>query len=387
MKGPMQLLKTTFDRVEEFFDQIKLGYKWRFNRWDELRIQTYRGYGTPQHLYLRGRVLDDKGASLDGDHTSLWKNVTNTLRRIETDEIPGARVRLSFRNVQLEAATNNDGYFGVEIELEEPLEDLGTWHELEVELLAPEDPSGTSIRATGQALVPSAEAEFAVVSDLDDTVIRTGATNRLKMARTVLLNNAHTRVAFEGVAGFYRALQLGPDDAGLNPIFYVSSSPWNLYGHFTAFMDAHDVPAGPLFLKDFGFSESKFFSSSHAEHKHDKIRRLLEIYPDLPFVLIGDSGQQDPEIYQQVVDEHPDRIRAIFVRDVTPPERDAAVRQIAEDVEATGTPMFLVQDTEEAAVHALEEGLISPKGRDEVHTEKHKEEDREDEGLLHKLLG
>lgn len=385
MPGPMSLLKTTFDRVEEFFDQIKLGYKWRFDRWNELRIQTYRGHGTPQRLYLKGRVLDDRGATLDESHASLWKNITNTIRRIETDEIPGARVRLSFRGVELDAETDGDGYFTVEIEPEEPLQDLGTWHELEVELLSPEDPDGHAIRAVGEAVVPSAEAEFAVISDVDDTVIQTGATNRLRMTRTVLLNNAHTRTAFEGIAGFYRALQLGPDDAGLNPIFYVSSSPWNLYGHFAAFMDAHDIPAGPIFLKDFGFSESKFFSDSHTEHKRAKIQTLLETYPDLPFILIGDSGQKDPEIYRQVVRDHPDRIRAVFVRDVTPPERDEAVRRIAEEVEAAGTPMFLVQDTEDAAQHALEEGLISAAAREEVRVEKQKEQEKEP-GLLHQLL-
>jgi phosphatidate phosphatase APP1 len=154
-------------------------------------------------------------------------------------------------------------------------------------------------------------------------VVRSGATNMLKMAWIVFLNNAHTRLPLEGVIAFYQALQRGVNGRDYNPIFYVSSSSWNIYDVLEDFLSVHGVPAGPLFLKDW----SPTTLEKHKAHKLAVIRTLLRTYPELPFVLIGDSGEEDPEIYRQAVREHPGRILAIYIRDVTTGERDAEVRR------------------------------------------------------------
>jgi phosphatidate phosphatase APP1 len=177
------------------------------------------------------------------------------------------------------------------------------------------------------------------------------------MARIVLLSNAHTRLPYEGVADFYRALQLGPSGEDFNPIFYVSSSPWNLYDMLEDFLDVHGVPAGPIFLKDWSPTTLR----DHDRHKLGVIHTLLATYPDLPFVLIGDSGERDPEIYRQIVREYPGRVRAIYIRDVTSGERDATVHAIAAELKEVGVEMLLTADTVEAAEHAAKRGLISSK--------------------------
>jgi phosphatidate phosphatase APP1 len=172
----------------------------------------------------------------------------------------------------------------------------------------------------------------------------------------VLLNNAYTRLPFEGVGAFYGALQRGPDGRAENPIFYVSSSPWNIYDVLEDFLDVHGVPEGPLFLKDW----SPSVLGKHRGHKLGIIRTLLGTYPDLPFVLIGDSGEEDPEIYSQVVREHPGRVRAVYIRDVTSAERDAEVKTIAREMRNVGVEMVPVPDSASAAEHAASAGHISP---------------------------
>jgi phosphatidate phosphatase APP1 len=122
------------------------------------------------------------------------------------------------------------------------------------------------------------------------------------------------------------------------------------------FLDVHGLPAGPLFLKDW----SPTVLGKHRSHKLGIIRTLLRTYPQLPFVLIGDSGEKDPEIYHQAAREHPGRIRAIYIRDVTTHRRDAEVRTIAREVRSLGVEMILAPDTAFAAEHAAAEGLISP---------------------------
>jgi phosphatidate phosphatase APP1 len=209
-----------------------------------------------------------------------------------------------------------------------------------------------------------------VISDLDDTVVQTGATSLLRMARTVFLSNARTRLPFPGVAAFYRALQHGAGESPFNPVFYVSSSPWNLHDLLTEFLVLRKIPLGPLMLRDWGISAQEALPTGHAGHKLEAIRRILDLFPALPFLLIGDSGQEDPEIYHRVVHDHPDRILAVYIRNVTPrPERAAAIRALAEEVEAAGSTLLLDDDTLGAARHAAERGWITPAALEEVAAE------------------
>lgn len=360
MNPALKAAATTWSTVENFFDRLWLDFKWRHDLFKHARIEPFLGYGTPDVFHLKGRVLDDRRVLAPAEEMAFWHNIRHTIRRVGTDEIPGARVRVTYGDLSCEVETDGDGYFDVTLRPErfEPSE--GPWHEVALELLAPRPHNPDDVHTVGRVFVPSPDAEYGIISDIDDTVLRTGATNRFTMIKVVLLNNAHSRTPFEGVATFYEALQAGPDDRGHNPLFYLSSSPWNLFDLFIAFMDAHGIPPGPLFLKDFGFTEDKFLKTGHDEHKLAHIDTLLGTYPDLPFILIGDSGQHDPEIYRQAVAAHPGRIRAVFIRDVTPDGRDAEVHALAREVEEMGVPMFLVPHTGAAAGHALRLGLVNP---------------------------
>ena len=332
--------------LEERFDNLKLGVRRRYGWISPPEVVTYRGHGTREVLFMKGRVLEAKGLTRSSVTDTTRTNLRNMTRRFLSNEVPFARLRARYAEQEISVVADEEGFFDARFDLSEP-PDAGTdWHRVEVELLGA---SGRGARATGSVLVPNG-ARFGVISDLDDTVIQTGVTSLLKMLRTALLQNAHTRLPFEGVTQFYRALQ---GDA--NPIFYVSSSPWNLYDLLEDFLNVHGVPAGPLFLKDW----SPMVLKSHEQHKLGVIRTLLATYPDLPFVLIGDSGERDPEIYRTVVRENPGRISAVYIRDVTTAERDFVVRSIARQVRSFGVEMLLVPNTAAAAEHAAERGLIA----------------------------
>ena len=340
--------------LERRFDRLRFGFKRRTGRIGPIEIMAYRGHGTRDRLFLKGRVLEMVGTAPPSAGDSRRRNLRNMVRRFLSSEIPHARVRASHGGHEVEVVADEEGFFDLRFDLEEPLGGSTGWHPVEIELLWPHT-GEAGARALGSVLVP-AGARFGVISDLDDTVLRSSVTDLLRMARIVLLSNARTRLPFEGVSDFYRALQLGSSGTGFNPIFYVSSSPWNLYDMLEDFLDVHGVPEGPLFLKDW----SPSVLGKHRGHKLGVIRTLLGTYPDLPFVLIGDSGEEDPEIYSLVVREHPGRVRAVYIRDVTSAERDAEVKTIAREVRSVGVEMVPVPDTASAAEHAASAGLISP---------------------------
>ena len=347
--------------AEMWVDRVRFDFKRRFGLLDPFEILPYRGHGTQRQLFLRGRVLEEGRVSRSTQDDTLAGNLRNMARRFRSDEVAGARILASFRGLRAHARTDEEGFFDVRFELEEMLDGPGLWHDVELDLLHPPSPGGGPVRSTAKVLVPSG-AEFGVISDLDDTVVHSRATNVVKMAWIVARNNAHTRLPFEGVSAFYEALRRGPGGEGNNPIFYVSSSPWNIYDLLEDFLDVHRVPAGPLFLKDW----SPTTLGKHHDHKLGIIRTLLETYPDLPFVLIGDSGEKDPEIYHQAVVEHPGRIKAIYIRDVTSSERDREVYAIADELRDHDVEMVLTTDTVRAAEHAANLGLIPSRAVDRV---------------------
>ena len=315
----------------------------------QVELQAFRGYGTPTRFLLRGRVLRTTGLVRSRLGDSVVDNLRNTFRRFRSDEVPGALVAArAAPGGEVRARTDQEGYFELVIDLPRPLGEPRFWEPVELELL---EPAG-AVRANGQVLVPR-DPHYAVISDLDDTVLHSNATSLWQMARLTLLQNAHTRLPFEGVAGFYQALQRGRDGEAYNPVFYVSNSPWNLYDLLEDFLDVHGIPRGPLLLRDWSLRTLK----GDGTHKLAAIQALLDTYPGLQVVLVGDCGERDPEIYRQVVLRHPGRVLAVYVRDVAR-ERHAAVRAIAAELAGHGVDLVFSPDTEAARRHALDHGLI-----------------------------
>ena len=371
-RPPRRLLRIA-DRVERRVDALKERLTNRFDRDDPIQILAYRGFGSADRLFAEGRVLQDEpiGESSKGD--SLWRNIGNTWKRFESDEVKNARVLARFGGWEGEAVTDEEGYFRFEIPPPERPDPAKLWHGVELTLLQPALPE--PVRAIGAIMVPQPDARFGIISDIDDTVIETGVTRKLAMARTVFLRNAHTRLPFKGVAAFYDALHEEREDQGPNPIFFVSGSPWNLYDLLAEFMDLHHIPQGPLRLKDFGLDPRKLLKTDTREHKLGCIQPIFDLYPHLRFILVGDSGEQDPEIYREVVRRHPGRVLAIYIRDVgNRVGREVQVQALAREIEHEGVPMLLVKDTVAAAVHAAERGWIDPDRLPDIREEKKKDE-------------
>jgi len=317
---------------------------------DPIIILPYLGYGTARKLTVRGRVLEDEGFTATGDADSRWRNLVRFWKRLESDEVPAARVRARCGRAATEAVTDREGYFRLELSTRAK----AGWNPVALELA--ENPR---VKAKAGVLVPSVRARFGVISDIDDTIVASNVTNKLRMVLTVALTNARTRKPFPGVAAFYRALH-----ANRNPVFYVSKSPWNLYAPLIEYLEIQGLPLGPLLLRDFGWRTEK-------EHKEKSIEGILRTYPNLKFVLLGDSGEKDPEIYAGIVRRHPERIRAIYIRSVNPdPRRITAVEALIEEVAKTGCQLVLAPEAEPAAAHAAAEGLIQASELRKVRAEK-----------------
>lgn len=364
------------ERIEARFDWLKRRLGHSLGGRGVPVIIPYRSYGNRERLLVKGRILEAKEITAALAEDSIWQNLLNTYRRMESDEVAGARVEASAGGVTAETVSDEEGYFQVWLEGATTRPE-GGWHEVEVRL----GDVDSWQPAVAPVLVPHPRARFGVISDIDDTVMLSYATELIRVARLTFLGNARTRLPFPGVAAFYRALCQGK--ALQNPLFYVSSSPWNLYDLLEDFFRLQEIPAGPMFLRDWGISREEFLPSSHSSHKLDAIERLFEFYGQLSFILIGDSGQEDPEIYAEIVRRHPNRVLAVYIRDVSEAvERDNTVLELAKEVAQARSTLILAQDTMAMAQHAADNGWIEQTALGEIRDEIEVDSDESEEPVI-----
>jgi phosphatidate phosphatase APP1 len=318
-------------------------------------IEPYRGYGSRTEVFLIGRVFrqsrPDRAASDDG----LISQLRNVGRRLARRAIAGAVVTARFCGTQERVTTDQDGYFRVHLHPQtEPSVDY-SWHVVDLVVEQPQ-----LVQASGQVFIPPEHCRYVVISDIDDTIMYTGVANKLRMFWRLFLQGAESRVAFPGVAALYRALHAGASGTEANPILYVSRAPWGIYDMLDEFFALHGIPVGPvLFLREWGISWKSPLPRKAEDHKQELIRNMLALYSDLPFILIGDSGQHDPEVYRQIVEEHPGRVLAVYIRNVS---RDASriseIEELAMAVAAAGSSLVLAADSVAIAEHAIKLGLV-----------------------------
>lgn len=346
-------------QVELKLDKARWNFKRKTNQIGPLTIVPYRGFGDTKEAYVNGRLLEKRNMQPARQQDTTWQNVKAMYKRFLSKEIPGALIQAEFYGHRYETLTDDEGYFVFQLPVPPDLDTKEIWHKVSFSLLDKIGRNEGPVIAEGFIKIPNERAEFGVISDVDDTVLRTDATSFIKMMKQTFTRNASTRLPFEGVAAFYRALHMGSKiDQYKNPLYYVSSSPWNLYDMLEEFWDLNEIPAGPFLLRDLGITKNKFIKTGHMQHKLEQIERVLSFTGDLPMILVGDSGQKDPEIYERVVADFPGRIKAIYIRDVSRKKRDAEVFTLRERLSSNGIEMLFSPDTEIAAQHALDHGYI-----------------------------
>lgn len=335
--------------VERWLDRI-LTFK---NRRRPPLIEPYTGYATPDALVARGRVLTHLRRHSPLPEHGWFTNLRQMLLLFLTDEVQGVRVRAEgawAEDRRAEGARGGDG--GVEAGEGAPADAVSD-EEGYFTLVVPRDGAGDSgwteigarVHGSGEraalpVLVPRAEARLAVVSDIDDTVMETGAYSLARNLWTSLTGNALTRRVFPDAVALLDALSEG----GRNPVFYVSSSPWNLHHFLEAVFERAGLVKGPMFLRDLGVSERTPLTGGHGAHKGAAIDTLMAANPALPFWLIGDTGQHDAEIYLEAARRFPGRVARVALREPGPGPDAASRAAIAElrslGVEVTSARSF-----------------------------------------------
>lgn len=306
-----------------------------------VKIATYRGFGRADRVFLQGRVLIRKSIRNGTTQHSL-RQLLDTYRRLNTLEIPRAKLLVRLEGRTFELDTDKEGYFTLDAAIDPPFpQQESPWKSIQIELL--DTPWGKlSAKTSTKILIPPPNAAFGVITDIDDTIVHTGLTSLLKWEAiyNTLFKSPARRQVFDEVAAFFKALRQGPALENFNPIFYVSNGPRNFYDLVKKYLRFHKLPKGPILLRDFGIPYK--LHSRSGGHKAESLERILLTFPELPFILIGDSGEKDPYIYHKMALQFPEQIKAIYIRDVQHTRRRKKLQKLYADVER---PSFVLFDS------------------------------------------
>lgn len=196
--------------------------------------------------------------------------------------------------------TNDSGHFILRAAL-----DFVPTH---IRVLANED---LSVTEPVQILEPKG---VSLISDIDDTIKH----SNISVGAKEIFRNTFVRdlgdLTVPGVKEWYGKLH----DMGVS-LHYCSNSPWQLFPVIASYFKMANLPPGSIHLKQYSGMLQGIFEPV-AERKKGTLEKIMSDFPDRKFLLVGDSGEADLEVYTDIAVSHPGRIAAIFIRDVTTPE-------------------------------------------------------------------
>ena len=267
------------------------------------RVLPYAGYGTDGWVRVLGRVLLCPPGARERELRDLAAG--RGWRRFLSAPVAGVDVEVTVAGRTAHVTSTRGGYLD---------------HVLDADL--PAGPTTATLTVTADGTGPDARAPLFVVgpqpglglvSDIDDTVLVTAIPRPMHAFWNTFLRHETSRRPVPGMAALYQDLRR--HDPGCF-VVYLSTGAWNVAPALASFLARYGYPPGPLLLTDWGPTPQGWFRSGR-EHKRTQLRRLMTELPQLRWLLIGDDGQHDPQLYREAADAAPTQVRAVLIRQLT----------------------------------------------------------------------
>lgn len=263
------------------------------------------------------RILDVEDAEID---TDIFRDRADAFF---FQRLAGRPVRVMIAGREIDAGqSDRAGHFQTDVLLDE--DDITTkaspcgtgcrWLGYEGSLASRDEESEsgeTDGPALSQGRIQCIDDEgLSVISDIDDTVKITNVAHRRELLANTFLREF---AAVPGMVDAFRRLQ-----ESSTAFHYVSASPWQLVPSLCDFFSLAGLPPGSMHLKLFRLKDSTPLGRlpSRKRSKRRTIERILADFPGRRFVLVGDSGERDPEVYAAVARRHPQQVRSVLIRQV-----------------------------------------------------------------------
>lgn len=303
-------------------------------------ITSLGGYGSETEARVLGRVL----MTLRGSERS-WLIEKRGWRQFFDTQVPREPVLIKLGKTVQVLRTDSGGY------IDATLCGHGLksgWHDAEIYLIHRSDLRGherelaktkdgielarlgleLGIRLTRPTRIPvrilGSEETVGIVSDVDDTVMVSMVPHKLLALRYAFVDKVSSRQTVPGMSHFLRALRrdiprLGPPESKQVrvPLMFLSTGAWNTITVLRHFLRSRNFPRATILLRPWGMSAQGLPSRGPA-FKRKELERLVGMFPQVRWILIGDNGQHDPEIFTAFAKSHPGAVAAVAIRTLLP---------------------------------------------------------------------
>ena len=318
-------------------------------------LKLYRGYANEQELIVMGHVFKPTSIEEYNFQKKNLRNATSVIKMFQIKTQANADVYLKHNKSKIHTKTLIDGYFKFCVPLDQDT-NYG-WIDYEVSITYK-----NQIITTKDSYIRPHKGNLGIISDIDDTFLVSHTLNPLKKLYVLLFKNINKRKIYDDVVPHYQALSTAgrENKEEFNAFFYVSSSEWNLYRFITKFTELHQLPKAVLILKDIKTSLTDFFLTGRGNHNHkfDKIKHILEFYPTLGYVLLGDDSQHDPFLYEAICKIFPVTVKAVYIRQ-TGRSKKEKVTIVLKNLETLNVSICYFKDSSEAIAHSKSIGIIA----------------------------
>mmetsp|Transcript_32287 Transcript_32287/g.55268 ORF Transcript_32287/g.55268 Transcript_32287/m.55268 type:complete len:345 (+) Transcript_32287:133-1167(+) len=192
------------------------------------------------------------------------------------------------------------------------------------------------------------DVKFAVISDVDDTILQSNVNERLRLLYNTLIVKTEDRIATPGTQEFYQDLHNGK-----NPFFYVSNSPAVLYPSIKKFVEEKNFPNGPVLLRNLDLEQLR-----NRNHKENTIEEIIGAYPFYKYILIGDSSEKDLRIYSEIVKKYESKVALVLIRDVGLADKASEAQNFINELNHQNVKFLIFKDYTEPRTICKELGFI-----------------------------
>lgn len=308
----------------------------RFHSWRERRARGrglvptatgFPGYGSEEWVRVLGRVLIVPAVkrTSSGEYSSVrgWRSFAAV-------PVAFAQVTVTIEGERHDVRADRGGVIDTVLPARLP----PGWQTIMVSV---EDGEPVESRV----FIVASGVRFGLVSDVDDTVMVTALPRPLLAAWNSFVVDEHARQPVPGMAVMLE--RLTREHPG-SPVIYLSTGAWNVAPTLIRFLHRHLYPAGAILLTDWGPTHDRWFRSGQ-DHKKTNLRRLAEEFPDIRWLLVGDDGQHDDEIYTGFAIDHPANVAGVAIRKLSPAEAVlAGGRTVVDDHSAAEVPWVTASD-------------------------------------------
>lgn len=277
-------------------------------------LMSFYGLSNGQRTAVFGKMAYAPTRDLSFTNYSRFKTFKSVLALYRTAPVRSQRFDMAFNHGTISGQTDGSGSFWCETN------DMGSTAQLHAIKLIDRDEDVVLTKELYPNTIQTVTQETILVSDLDDTLIDSFVNSKFRQLKTLLFTSVETRKSVDATVGFVKHMS----SLGV-ATFYLSNSEQNLYPMLYRLFTIHEFPKGPLLLRQYvhlrNWAWRKIFRKENI-HKRTMLEKIIELFPDRKFILLGDNTQHDLTVYLEFTKTHSSNVNCVIIRQATLKEKD-----------------------------------------------------------------